>query len=122
MKKIVNGVYQDMSQAEMAEFNEKNSSWDERQNERTIAEYTSVLDDILNKKAHEKQYSSGVSCASYAGSTNPIWASESAAFISWRDACYIYAFDYLNKANPGEIDNPSLEGFVSGIPEMSWPE
>lgn len=81
---------------------------------------TRIISNIIDTTAQSKQYENGVSCASYLNSTNPQWASEAQAFISWRDSCYLYAFNLLNDVvSGGEI--PSEQEFIAGIPVIVWP-
>lgn len=121
MKQIVDGIEVDLTPQEEAEYNQRQADWEANQAPRMIAEFTKALEDVIEAKAKERSYSSGVSCASYKNSTNTQWAAESSAFIEWRDICYEYSYDYLAKAQDGTILNPNLDDFISGLPVMEWP-
>ena len=85
MKKIVNGIEVDLTKEDIAASNALQHAWVAEAQTRMIKEFTTHLEQIINEKANEKSYSSGVSCASYVNSTNPQWAEEAQKFITWRD-------------------------------------
>lgn len=70
--------------------------------------------------ASEKQYSSAVSCASYALSTNLTWKAEAEAFIAWRDSVYVYGMGIISSVQQGGAV-PTMEEVIAGIPVMTWP-
>lgn len=74
----------------------------------------------VDDTARSRQYNNGVYCASYAQSTNPVWAAEAQAFIAWRDSIYAYALQVFSDIQSGQ---PALtqEEFVAGFPEIVWP-
>jgi len=122
MKQIVNGIEVDLTPSEEAEYNERQTLWAEGTAQRLTEGFTIALEKAINDKAAEKSYSSGVSCATYKDSTNAQWAAEGTAFVAWRDNCYEYSYDYLSRAQSGEIPSPTLEDFLNGLPTMIWPE
>lgn len=81
----------------------------------------SHIDNLLNATALSKQYGSAVACATYATSSNPQWAAEAAAFISWRDAVFVYSIDIQTKVLADQIPIPTLEEFTAGLPVITWP-
>lgn len=83
--------------------------------------YEMKLQEAIDFKATEKDYGSGVLCASYVTSTNPKWAAEAQAFVAWRDEAFNYAYNYLARVQDGSIANPSIEDFLTGMPELIWP-
>lgn len=119
--KYINGIRVELNSDEIDEYNQRQIDWEAGKNQRIIAEFTEALEVAINAKAAEKTYSSGVSCASYISSTNIQWSEEAAAFIAWRDNCYEYSYDYLAQAQSGQIPNPTIEDFISGLPVMEWP-
>jgi HSP90 family molecular chaperone len=119
--KNVNGTDIELTASEYQEYYEQQSLWEEQRIERKIKEYTEALELKVNQTAAEKTYSSGISCASYVASTNAQWASEAQAFVAWRDAVYAYALTILNQVQSGEIQDLSLEDFISSLPQMVWP-
>ncbi len=79
-----------------------------------------LVQTAIDDTAQSRQYRDGISCASYAQSTNPTWAAEAQAFIAWRDAMFIYAlgvFKSIEDGNPA----PTQEEFIAGFPTMVWP-
>jgi hypothetical protein len=122
MKQMVNGIEVDLTPEEEAEFNARQEAWAAQAPQRMVEQFTINLEQAINDKAAEKSYSSGVSCATYKDSTNSQWAAEAQAFVAWRDSCYEYGYDYLSRAQSGEIHNPTLEDFLNGLPTMIWPE
>lgn len=122
MKKLINGIEVELNPAEVSEFNAREEAWNADNPQRMIDSFTKALEIKIDATANEKTYATGVSCASYKDSTNTQWAAEAAAFIAWRDSAYAYAYDYLARAQAGEIQNPDQDSFIAGVPAMSWPE
>lgn len=87
-----------------------------------LASYKAAFDGHLDTVAQERQYDNRLTIAAYAMSTNPQWAAEAEAFIAWRDAALIYMFDQLADVEAGEIEPPTIESFIDGIPAIDWPE
>lgn len=79
-----------------------------------------LVQQTIDTTAQSRQYKNGVYCASYAQSTNPIWAAEAEAFIAWRDSMYAYALQVFSDVQGGE-PVPTQDEFVAGFPEMVWP-
>ncbi|KTD29662.1 hypothetical protein [Legionella maceachernii] len=121
MKQIVDGIEVELTPEEEDQYNLRQTDWEAGASQRMIDNCTRALEMAINDKAAEKSYSSGVSCASYKDSTNSQWTAEANTFIAWRDLVYTYAYDYLAKAQSGDIQNPNIENFMAGIPEMNWP-
>ena len=78
------------------------------------------IDRLLDTTAQAKQYGSAVACASYVTSTNPQWKAEAEAFVSWRDAVFVYAINIQTEVQGG-APIPSFDEFVSGLPTIVWP-
>ena len=70
--------------------------------------------------AGQRQYSSGVHCASYVASTNAAWVAEAAAFIAWRDEVWQTAAAMLAAWQPGD-PVPELPDVIDALPEIVWP-
>jgi hypothetical protein len=87
----------------------------------TLGDYQRALEAHVDAAAAGRSYSSAVSCASYAASTNPAWAAEAQAFIAWRDAIYVAAFSALAEFEGGEAP-PTIAAFIADLPVMAWPE
>ncbi len=89
---------------------------------RSIEDYRRAIQVHIDVTAQSRGYDSGVSCASYLGSTNPAWAAEAATLIAWRDAVWTYAQGELAKVEAGERDRPTVKALVEELPAVDWPE
>jgi hypothetical protein len=90
--------------------------------EPTIADYEAAIQGVIDQQARAKQFRDGVTLASYAASTNPQWAAEAQAFIAWRDAVWAHAYATFAKVQSGQMQQPTIEGFLSEMPVISWPQ
>ena len=97
----------------------QDGAWKE---EPTLDDYRYAIQTHIDATAQERQYDSGVSCATYVNSTNPQWAAEAAAFVAWRDAVWSYAFTELEKVLNEQRPQPTIDEFLSELPAMQWPE
>jgi|GEM_PF-5980116 len=88
----------------------------------TLEDYERAIQALIDATARERQYDSGVSCASYVNSTVQQWAAEAAAFVAWRDAVWAHAFTELDKVQQGLRVQPTVEEFLLELPVMQWPE
>lgn len=79
-----------------------------------------LIQNHIDDTAKSRQYNNGVYCASYAQSTNPVWAAEAQAFIAWRDSMYAYALQVFSDIQGGQ-PAPTQDEFVAGFPAMVWP-
>lgn len=86
----------------------------------TVADYQRAVEAHVDTVAGAKGYSSGVSCASYVGSTNTAWAAEAAVFVAWRDAVWGRTLTALATWQGGG-DAPTIEGLIGDLPEIEWP-
>lgn len=118
---MVNGVEVDLTPEEEADYNARQAAWDAAAPSRMIEQFTDALEVEIDTVAAQRSYSSGVSCASYKDSTSTQWAAEATVFIAWRDSCYVYAYDYLAKAQDGTIPSPTIDDFIAGLPAINWP-
>jgi hypothetical protein len=56
--------------------------------------------------------------ASYVASTVDAWAAEAAAFVAWRDAVWLAAFQMM-----ATIKEPvPVEDVIAALPEVEWPK
>lgn len=85
-----------------------------------IKEIQDIVQDILDEKAHEKNYDNGFALASYSDSTNETFREEAARFIEWRDQCWLLCYDLLDKYQKGEIYRPEPEDLYDLIPVFNW--
>lgn len=84
-------------------------------------DYASAIQSFIDQTAQSKKYADGVTLASYKDSTVPLWAAQSAVFIAWRDAVWVYAYSELAKVQAGERPQPSVADFLLELPEIAWP-
>jgi hypothetical protein len=87
----------------------------------TPDDYERAIQKYVDATAAERRYSDGGSCASYATSTNPIWAAEAQAFVAWRDAVWAHAYAELTRVEAGQRPQPSVEDFLAELPVIAWP-
>lgn len=87
----------------------------------SIEDYKVAIVAHLDATAQERRYDSAVSIATYVGSTNPQWAAEASAFVAWRDEVWAYTYTELDKVLAGEREQPTIEAFLTELPEMVWP-
>lgn len=87
----------------------------------TRAEYAAAIQAHVDGAARARGYHDGFALAGYATSTIPAWAAEAAAFISWRDAVWVYAYTELAKVQNAERAQPSISELVGELPEITWP-
>lgn len=86
-----------------------------------LADYTVAIQGAVDATAKAKNYTDGVSLASYASSTNAQWAAEAAAFIAWRDQVWASAYATMAAVESGQQARPTIEGLLTGLPAISWP-
>lgn len=85
-----------------------------------IDDYRRAVQAHVDATAQERQYDGGHTCATYLGSSNPVWAAEAQAFVSWRDAVWGYAFAELGRVQNGERPQPTIEDFLEELPPIVW--
>lgn len=85
----------------------------------SVADYRAAVQAHVDAVAVARLYDSGVSLASYTGSTNPVWAAEAAAFVAWRDE--VWSFVYALWADPPTGGDSSVEALIDALPEIEWP-
>lgn len=87
----------------------------------SLYDYRLAIQSHVDATAQARSYDSGITCASYLGSTNPAWAAEAAAFVAWRDAVWGYAYTELAKVESGARPQPSVAEIVVELPAIVWP-
>ena len=116
----VDGDLVEMSPAEVSEFRAMQDAMSAPLPP-TIDDYRFAIQALVDETARARNYDSGLTCASYVGSTNPVWAAEATAFTAWRDAVWGYAFTELPKVQSGERPQPTVAAFLDELPAMIWP-
>lgn len=87
----------------------------------TVDDYRRAIQWHIDTTVQERGYDSGVTCSSYANSTNPTWSAEAAAFIAWRDSVWSHANAELAKVQSGQRATPAIEVILAEFPPMNWP-
>lgn len=87
----------------------------------TMGDYRFAIQAHIDATAQARNYDSGLTCASYTGSTNPAWAAEATAFVAWRDDVWTYAYSEFAKVQAGERPQPSIAEIIGDLPVMTWP-
>lgn len=87
----------------------------------TIDDYRRAIQAHVDKTANQRGYDSGVTCASYVGSTNEAWSEEALAFVAWRDAVWAHAYAELAKVEGGQREQPTIAEIIDELPAMTWP-
>ena len=85
------------------------------------ADYAEAIQEHIDSTAKAMGYESGFALASYVQSTIPTWAAEAAAFVSWRDAVWTYAYTELGKVQNEEREQPTITELVEELPAITWP-
>lgn len=85
-------------------------------------EYADAIQKHIDATAQTRQYTDGISLASYDSSSNPTWAAEAQTFIAWRDQVWTYAFTELEKVKNGTRPQPSIEELLAELPSITWPQ
>lgn len=87
-----------------------------------IDDYRRAIQAHVDAAAQARQYDSGITCASYLGSTNSGWAAEATIFVAWRDAVWTYAYTELANVQAGQRGAPTVEAFLAELPPLIWPQ
>lgn len=85
--------------------------------EQIIAQYEAALDAHLDSVAHAHRYKDRFSFALRAGYPGP-YHDEGAAFAAWMDTCNAQAFALLQSVQSGAAELPTIEAFISSLPEF----
>lgn len=85
------------------------------------ADYAAAIQAHVDGVARSRRYESGALLASYVPSTIASWAAEAAAFVAWRDAVWVYAYQALVEVQNGEREQPSVSDLVAEIEPIEWP-
>ena len=88
----------------------------------TLADYQRAIEAHVDAVARARSYASAVSCASYATSAHPVWGEEARAFVAWRDAVWVEAFDLMADVEGGQQPQPTIAQMIAALPAMQWPE
>lgn len=76
----------------------------------------------LDATAHTRNYDGILSLASYVNSTNPVFAAEGQAGLTWRDAVWAKCYEVLADVMAGTASVPTQEELIAVLPAIVWPE
>lgn len=82
---------------------------------------TDAVQHHLDATAQARGYDGILSLASYAASTNVMFAAEGRAGAQWRDAVWGYCWQALADVEAGKRVIPTAETLISALPAMAWP-
>jgi diadenosine tetraphosphatase ApaH/serine/threonine PP2A family protein phosphatase len=84
--------------------------------------FAAAIQAHIDATARARGYADGVAVVSYKFSTVPAWAAEAAAFVEWRDAVWVYAYQQLAAVQTGARDMPDVATIIGELPAIGWPE
>lgn len=87
----------------------------------TIEDYKREVQAVLDAKAKEREYDGILSLVSYATSTNPTFAAEGQAGVTWRDGAWSTCYALLGQWEAGQIPQPTIAKVLAALPAMNWP-
>lgn len=87
----------------------------------TRSAFQAAIQAHVDQTAKDRLYDNGHSLAGYVNSTVAAWAAESAAFVAWRDAVWLYAYSEMEKVMNGLRETPTVEAFIAELPAIEWP-
>jgi len=87
-----------------------------------IEQFRRAIQAHIDATAREKDYDDAKSIATYLNSTVAQWAAEAEAFVAWRDAVWLYAYEQLDKVMNGKREQPTVEEFLVELPKIEWPD
>jgi hypothetical protein len=85
-----------------------------------LAKYEQALDEHLDKAAQEDRWSNRFTFVARAGYPN-MWQQKAIAFGTWMDTCNAHAYQMLQDVIAGTIQMPTIEDFIAGLPEFTYP-
>lgn len=87
----------------------------------TADDYKTAIQAHIDETARSRNYTDGVSLASYKDSTVAQWAAEATAFIGWRDAVWASVYATLAEVQSGSISQPTISELIAMLPAPPWP-
>lgn len=87
----------------------------------TRTAFQAAIQAHVDQTAQSRSYGDGNSLAGYVNSTVQTWGAEAAAFVSWRDAVWLYAYSEMEKVMNGTRATPTVEAFIAELPAIAWP-
>jgi hypothetical protein len=88
----------------------------------TIGLYENAIQALIEETAQSRQFRDAATMASYTSSTIPLWSAQATAFVAWRDAVWMYAYEELDKVTTGTRPQPTVSEILDELPKIVWPE
>lgn len=82
---------------------------------------TPLIEPFMDSVAAQRQYTSTITCASYANSTVPEWKAQAEAFVAWRDQILSYTMTQVQLMQGEQRSVPTFEEFITELPVIVWP-
>lgn len=80
-----------------------------------ISKYESALDEYLDSVARADRWDNRFTFVARAAYPNP-WQQQAIAFGTWMDECNVYAYALMQGVINGEVELPTIEEFIAGLP------
>lgn len=87
----------------------------------TAEDFANAIQAHIDETAKARGYGDGYGLASYVASKVVSWAAEAQAFVAWRDAVWMYAYNELAKVQGGQRPVPTIGQMISELPTINWP-
>jgi len=75
----------------------------------------------FDRIANQRQYDNLLTIDTYKDSVVPQWAAERSAFFSWRDQCWIKAYQIQADVEAGLRPVPTPDQVIAELPAIQWP-
>lgn len=85
-----------------------------------LSAYTAAIQGRLDAFAQSRGYDSGVSCASYAASTNATFTAEAGRFVELRDNTWAACYAIMADVKAGKSPMPTLDDLLLELPVLTW--
>lgn len=83
--------------------------------------YTDAVQSWMDTAAQERGYDNIHTAASYENSSVPKFKAEGQACRQWRDDVWTACYEYLAAVLSGEAEVVTIEGLISQLPQLTWP-
>jgi uncharacterized membrane protein YgcG len=87
----------------------------------TEGDYARAIQHHVDTVARGRDFDDGNSAAGYVNSTIAAWAADAAAFVAWRDAVWVYAFQQFALVTSGQRARPEIAELIAELPSIVWP-
>ena len=90
--------------------------------EAAIDEMRQSVQTYIDSTAQSRGYENGFTLAGYTSSTVTQWQAEAVAFVAWRDAVWLFVFDWLAQIEAGQAAPPeNAAALIAALPVIEWP-